>query len=164
MVPAIVGSQSNRKLRNCKKLCELLCTTNLYKSSLLPSHITKKNPNNEINNSSKDYFVDVDRRLSLELAQIRMKYSKLKYHLKELHVTELSQCVCGYKNEDASHYFINCPLFVAERTVLKYKLIQIGCNLKLEYLLYGNNNVSRRDNMLLNQYVIDFINSTNHLL
>ena len=48
-------------------------------------------------------------------AQLRMKCSKLNFHLYSLHVLDSPACPCGHSCEDSNRYLLLCPLILSSK-------------------------------------------------
>ena len=95
------------------------------------------------------------RRLNnIKHAQLRMNCSKLNSHLFLLHVSDTSQCACGYGTEDTEHFLLQCPLYHIQRQTMIQSLSQLinVNNVNVQTLLYGNDDYS----MLASQNIFDF--------
>ena len=72
-------------------------------------------------------------------AQLRIKCSKLNFHLLSLHVVDSPACPRGHDCEESNHYLFRCQLFYQARNMLlneirKLTMTNISCGL----LLYGS--------------------------
>ena len=71
-------------------------------------------------------------------ARLRIGCSKLKGDLcNNLHVENSSRCACGFELEDASHFFLDCPLYAIERQNLITTCQQFS-DPTLNLFLYGH--------------------------
>ena len=101
----------------------------------------------------------LDRGLGLIHSQFRMHCSNLNAHLFNLHVVDSPNCFCSFKNEDCYHYFFDCPMYNVERMHL-FDEVQKLCDVKLNTILYGNENLSLKDNIEIFRCVERFIMET----
>ena len=93
-------------------------------------------------------------------ARIRMGCSKLNSDLcKNLHVINSPKCECGHLSEDASHYFMHCPLHFEERGKMLSKIINIT-NPSLRHIMYGSADLTEKENQEIFQAVHNFISNT----
>ena len=74
------------------------------------------------------------------MARLRICSSDLKDHLYSMKIIESSVCSCGFKNEDAIHFFLACPLYNRPRVTLPNALAHIA-PFTIRTLLYGNDNI-----------------------
>ena len=71
-------------------------------------------------------------------SRIRMRCSALKAHLFDMHIIDDSHCQCGARNEDAIHFFFDCPMYTLIRNQLHGIVIQYA-PFNMKTLLYGDN-------------------------
>ena len=76
-----------------------------------------------------------------------------------LHVIPSSACQRGYPIENAQHYFYHCPSYQVERVILLNSIQHIP-DLSVKTILFGNPQLSLRDNHELFQAVHTYIMST----
>jgi len=112
--------------------------------------------------SLNDLFLVGSRISNVKLAQLRMHCSKLNSHLHSLHVLDSPQCACGNDIEDIYHYFYDCPLFNNERHVFFQAIAHLNIS-HWDMLLFGNDNLEYRDNVVLIHAVQSFIENTGRL-
>ena len=62
---------------------------------------------------------------NIKHAQLRMNCSKLNTHLFLLHVSDTTQCSCGYEMEDTEHYLLQCPLYNIPRQTMLNSITQL---------------------------------------
>ena len=67
--------------------------------------------NSLMKRASPSLFYHGSRSSGIKHAQLRMKCSKLNFHLFSLHVVDSPACPCGNDCEDSNHYLLRCPLF-----------------------------------------------------
>ena len=102
-----------------------------------------------------------ERRCNIILARIRMGCSALNAHLYSLHVIDIPSCACGLGDEDADHYFLNCPLYTVPRRALRDVVGRFALDLNTsEELTNGNINLSISHNIQILQAVYEFILNT----
>ena len=107
----------------------------------LESNIVKDNPLFNIGN----------RRETITMARLRMNCS--------INVADSPSCACGYQSEDTVHYFTSCPLHNGPRAAL----INTVTNLTpftLHTILYGNEDLSLKDNTAIYRATLTYINQT----
>ena len=100
------------------------------------------------------------RKLNVILCQLRNETSNLNHHLFRSHLSESSQCACGYDIEDSYHYFYICPLFAQERATLFYELRGYHQLPILEFLLSGSTDLSPGENTDVVNSVLQYIHDT----
>ena len=100
--------------------------------------------------------------MNIKHAQLRMKCSKLNYHLFLLHVTDSPACPCGFDTEDANHYLLHCPLYLVERQVMQQSVSNV-INIDVNILLFGSKDLDFKTNQLIFTAVHKFINDTKRL-
>ena len=83
---------------------------------------------------------------SINHARLRIGCSKLKGDLcNNLHVENSSRCDCGFELEDASHLFLDCPLYAIERQQLITTCQQFS-DPTLNLFLYGHPDLTLQQN------------------
>jgi len=83
---------------------------------------------------------------SINHARLRIGCSKLKGDLcNNLHVENSSRCDCGFELEDASHFFLDCPLYAIERQQLITTCQQFS-DPTLNLFLYGHPDLTLQQN------------------
>ena len=143
--------------------------TGPFRSSFMPSSVM-------LWNEKRNYFLKRqrtfanplyylgNRETSIKLAQLRMECSKLNAHLVKLHVSDNASCICGFNNEDTSHYLLNCPLYVNERRVMLQKVNNLGIVvINVETLIKGVKDLNFETNVLLFKAILSFIEETERL-
>jgi hypothetical protein len=155
LVPNLVGNRTRYGLRNRGNLDPPTARLNVYANSFFPktTHLWNSLGDNQRNLPSVDAFKANHKRSlpktnpiyyygnrfeSMIHARMRMGNSPLNEDLnKRLHVIPSPLCVCGGgKNEDAKHFFFECPLFTDQRVSLKTNLLPHVITNK-DYLLFG---------------------------
>ena len=113
------------------------------------------------------YFSTGLRPVSVLHARLRYGLSALNAHLFRHHILAEHTCTCGHDWEDATHFFIDCPIYAAQRVVmidqLKYCLTNI-CNLSPQQLcallLFGSSKFTTDVNSLIFASAQNFIISS----
>ena len=97
-----------------------------------------------------------NRKPNVILSLIRMKCSGLNSHMKSRRIVTNATCQCGCRFENASHYFLSCPMFANQRRLLKSDIPNDAFNIRV--LLYGNKKLSLNENKLIiaktHQYIL----------
>ena len=97
-------------------------------------------------------------------AQLRMKCSKLNFHLYSLHVLDSPACPCGHNREDSNHYLLLCPLYFQARITMLNKIIHLTrTHISCDLLLYGAPELDLVTNYKVFDAVHEFISSTDRL-
>ena len=99
-------------------------------------------------------------------ACLRMECSKLNVHLKNnLHVIDHESCRCGYPTEDIQHFFFSCPLYDSiHNSLISTVQAVINEEVSTELLLFGSNNLSSDQNLIIVDAVHLFLNKSRRLL
>ena len=100
------------------------------------------------------------RKLSMIHAQLRMNCSNLNFDLYSLHVRDDSSCSCGFRKEDARHFFLLCPLYMNMRNEMVQFCYVNDLPLTVETLLKGSEFCDFNLNSQLFIIVQNFINQT----
>ena len=87
---------------------------------------------------------------------MRLNCSNLNGDLFNLHVVDNPTCSCSFPIEDAKHYFLDCPLFAAQRVNMVTSISQIT-ECTLQTILSGNDRLSFEINCEIFSYVHEFI-------
>jgi hypothetical protein len=154
--PPLVRDVTNYPVRNRNDYTVPRCRLSLCQFSFIPSVInlwnslendtrnTRTFDSFKINLKSKvvlakmqDHFLVGDRRHNILYARLRRSCSSLKYDLFRSNIITDSRCVCGYTREDASHFLLNCPLYIEQRTVLFNLLHHHNFGRDIRTLLFG---------------------------
>ena len=95
---------------------------------------------------------------AVQHGRLRIGCSKLNYDVSfNLHIPNIDpMCSCGDGLEDALHYFMSCAHFADLRLHLREK-VEFICNFDINTLLYGSQNLSDVENMLVFDAVHEFI-------
>ena len=164
----------SRSLRNENDLKEMKARTETFRRSFIPDAIKRYsyNQNGNVIDRNDNIVVEMNRKLfeygnratAVKHAQLRMKCSLLSGHLYDLHVVDSPACQCVFDFEDINHFFINCPLFGAERTALLTNLLTLGIiDVNLSLLLIGCDDYDEEFNKNIFKFVPHFIDSTGRL-
>ena len=88
-----------------------------------------------------------DRKTSVIHARMRMLCSELNDHIfSHIHVVDSPACKYGHLRENNKHYFLECCMYVNERTELFNKLAQIKFTPTVTNLLNGSEKYSEEKN------------------
>ena len=105
-------------------------------------------------NCSKLYYVG-QRKFNIILAQLRMNCSNLNAYLYSLHVINSPACGCSHRVEDTAHFFLDCPLYYAQRLSLRNTVTR-SSQFRLETLLYGDDDLDYESNVAIILAVHEF--------
>jgi hypothetical protein len=171
---------TNYPVRNRNDYTVPRCRLSLYQSSFIPSVINLWNSldNDTRNTRTFDtfkinlkrkvvlakipaHFLVGDRRPNVLYARLRRNCSSLKYSLFRSNIITDSRCVCGYIcREDASHFFLNCRLYIEQRTILFNFLQHHKFRKDIGTLLFGDSQKDKAQNILLSNAVQTFIKNS----
>ena len=105
------------------------------------------------------------RNLQAITAQLRMKFSDLKYDLFQINPVDNPVCSCGVSEETSSHYFFECRLYENERHILFDTLYDILAEIDVDFtvdvLLSGSTTLPFVTNKQIIYAVHTYIISTN---
>lgn len=105
-----------------------------------------------------------NRSSNVKHAQLRMKCSRLNYHLYLLHVRASFTCPCGHNREDSEHYLLSCPLFHACRVTMLQNIKNIyNSKITCDILLYGAKDLDFGGNCKIFDFVHSYIEETGRL-
>ncbi|PJE78229.1 hypothetical protein CI610_02839 [invertebrate metagenome] len=147
------------------------CRTSLYMKSFLPSVIPlwnslpdaiKSDPSitklkshlNKPRHKVPHYFLSGNRLGQIHHARLRMECSPLKFYLFHKNLIDSPLCTCNHEDETNEHFLLRCPLFAQFRlrcfSALNYPL-------STEILLFGDNELTYDENLLIFSSVQEFI-------
>jgi hypothetical protein len=155
-LPPVTSDVSNYNLRNNQNYVPPRCRLRTSACSFIPSTVSLwNNLDISIRNSPTislfknrvkgdiykppEYYNEGSRKLNILHTRLRHQCSSLNADLSRIHVINNYKCSCGASFEDAIHYFLECPLYLNERTLLS------DCddiNINIEILLFGNDDYS----------------------
>ena len=179
LIPPLVRDVSNYPLRNMHNYSIPFARTEIMKRSCIPSSV---NLWNEADNELKDsntlqsfkyhqkmastrnlkipsYYFYGKRRLSVLHARIRTNCSNLNSDLFNNFLRPDPICSCLTEPETAEHYFFRCNKYNGQRLVLFHSLRNY-LHLRLEVLLFGNQNLTEEDNTVIFESVHTFIRTS----
>ena len=107
---------------------------------------------------STNYFQG-KRILNILHCRLRNRVSALNYDLFYANITDDPSCECGSACENAQHYFFECVRYVNQRHILFNDLSWYN-NKNLNHFLFGDNNITVDENILLAKSIQKFIEST----
>ena len=107
----------------------------------------------------KLYFFG-ERLPAIHHARLRLGCSGLNHDLCcNLHVIPSSICKCGFPNENAEHFLLQCPAYQRERSLM-IDIIQNSMEATLEHILFGNPHMSHSINCKMFLAVQNYIKET----
>ena len=77
-------------------------------------------------------------------------------HTCSLHVIDSPACGCLHRVEDTAHFFLDCPLYYAQRLSLRNTVTRFS-QFRLETLLYGDDDLDYESNVAIILAVHEFI-------
>jgi hypothetical protein len=107
---------------------------------------------------SPEYYSEGSRKLSILHARLRHKCSSLNSDLYRINITNDPKCQCGAPYEDSIHYLMECPLYQNERYCVFRNLRETNKN--IETLLFGNDEISIKENSNIFNKVRAYIRQT----
>ena len=128
LIPEKIGTKRPQS-RNPDNFYSMRSKIETYRLSFIPSSVRLYNSldivdrsfeyaNSLMKRPSPSLFYHGSRSSGIKHAQVRMKCSKLNFHLFSLHVVDSPACPCGNDCEDSNHYLLRCPLFYQARSKL----------------------------------------------
>ena len=102
------------------------------------------------------YFYSGDRTSQIIHCKLRLNMSDLKSDLFTRHISEDKTCTCGFQNENANHYLLNCPAYNNIRRTTLFNLPPLTRN--CHTLLFGNVDFSLAFNRYIVLTVQEYIN------
>ena len=91
--------------------------------------------------------------------KIRHEISDLNSDLFKRHLINDMSCICGFRQENALHYFYHCPLFENSRRDTLHQIPNFQ-QLDLKSLTHGDPNLSLVENKDIFEKVQEFISSS----
>ena len=172
LLPEKIGERRPNS-RNANDYIMFKTRTETFRRSFIPSAVKLYNSLDPQNrclkycNKLNEYepnklFFEGNREVNIKHAQLRMKCSKLNYHLFLLHVTDSPACPCGFDTEDANHYLLHCPLYLVERQAM-WQSVSNVINIDVNILLFGSKDLDFKTNQLIFAAVHMFIKDTKRL-
>ena len=106
-----------------------------------------------------DLFYVGNRKENIILAQLRMGSSSLNSDLFKIGVVTAPSCTCGSGNEDVFLYFLECPLYAAQRNSLQSIVIPHS-RFTVKTLLYGPENCQNSVKIKIYNAVAKYVQET----
>ena len=172
LLPSLVSELNPYHIRSPMERTEPRCRTELFRSSFFPSTTMLWNnlPENFKQSTSlrefkrlislsakpvpHDYYIG-NRQAQIVHCRLRLGISNLKFDLVSRHLEEDSRCTCGYPRENVEHYLLFCPNYDTART--NTILTLQPKDILTRTLLYRDSTLTRRENELIINKVLDFI-------
>ena len=101
------------------------------------------------------YFYLGDRIPQILHCKLRLHMSDLNSDMFSRHISENKNCNCGYRNENANHFLLQCPLYEQSRNITLFNLPPL--TRKCEILLNGHPHFSLAFNAYIVLTVQEFI-------
>ena len=156
----IISLHQKRGLKHSEKALFLLLLNYII---LDDSQRTPKHLKHILKSKSAPLYNFGQRNSNIKHAQLRMKCSKLNFHLFRLHVIDSPKCSCGYNSEDSEHFLLMCPLYDNERIELINTIIDLQSRFTLDTLLFGDDQLSFQENTSLFKAIHKYIEATGRL-
>ena len=170
--PELVSDQNPYQVRRPFDRQPPRWTSELYHKSYFPSATSLWNqlPNNiqSLNSISafKNYLVRDDPKVPLffysgeripqiQHCRLRLRMSNLNSDLFRRHLTDDKRCSCGYKDENAKHFLLDCPLHNNTRCLTLFNLPPLSRD--CDTLLNGRHEFSLAFNTYIVLVVCEFI-------
>ena len=83
-------------------------------------------------------------------------HTKVISHLYSLHVVNSPACICAITAENTAHYVLDCPLYYAQRIILR-DVVTRYTQFDIKILLYGDSDINHDSNAVIVQAVHDYI-------
>ena len=170
LLPPLVRDVTNYHVRSIHYYTIPGCRLSLYQSSFIPSVINLWNSLNKDTRNTRIFhtfkvnlkhkvvlanipvhFLVGDRRPNILYARLRRNCSSLKYDPFRSNIITVSRCVCGYITEDASHFLLNCRLYIEQRTILFNILHHNNFRKDIRTLLFGDSQKDQAQNIFFYQ-------------
>ncbi len=102
---------------------------------------------------------NIPRYSQIVIAQLRIGFSDLNYHLFNKGCAEHPLCFCGNVCEDTIHFRMICPLYDNIRTTLLTRLQQLNLHvpINLKLLFYGNTWLTPDTNLLIQEHLSAYL-------
>lgn len=187
LLPSYTNQRTQFPLRSSNNLSLYSSRTQRFYNSFLPSSVRLWNSlSNDVRNASFSsyksalkclyfdnfvasplYSFSLTRYASILHTRLRLGFSGLNSYLFRIKCKLSPSCACGYREESVHHYFIVCPRYAAQRTVLFTCAVQLLGSVwsdsndygKVQICLYGSGEVrlqiNRRFFAAVQKYIID---------
>ena len=174
--PETTAQRQTYNLRKTNNFTTPLCRIQKYQKSFLPHAIDLWNKLPSDTKTLRDYdlfkseleknrpsenplFCYGNREESIWMARFRMNCIQLNAHLSQIKVIDSPRCACGYKCEDAYHFFFICPLYNVPRAAF-HNQVANHAPFTLRTILFGSDNLDLNENKLIYQETLKFIKSS----
>ena len=181
-IPQFPPTASNYSTRNRPSLYSFCARTSLFDKSFFPSTIRLWNQlSNDVRNSPNVNLFKAKLRTVIKCpvrhnvlynhgprywairhARLRMGCSGLNSHLFKIGVVASPLCQCCKAEEDEFHFFFICPRYTPIRLKLQNTVAELA-PLTISTLLFGCENCSIDDNLLIFTAVQEFIKDSKRL-
>lgn len=176
LVPPLVGEASLYSLRNSENIQNIPCRTKQFAESFLPSTIQlwnslpletrnsqsissfKQSLINGSKSSPPAYFYNGNRIDQIYHTRLRTNCSSLNLTLFQKNLIDSPLCICG-EIESTEHFFLHCPRFTQQRTLL-FNSVDPNIRASTRLFLYGNSAFTYEENSRLFNAVQTYISLT----
>ena len=172
MVPTVVSETTTYTLRNSNDIRNIPCRTTLYSNSFLPSVIRQwnelpieirtctsvnilKSYLDRDRHTPPKYFGYGNRNSQIIHTRLRLNCSRLKHHLYNKNLIDDPLCECG-EVESTSHFFLYCPNYSIIRQQMITDVSRVTSP-TLKVLLFGNDNLTQKENEVIFDKVHNYI-------
>ena len=174
LIPEKIGTKRPQS-RNPDNFYSMRGRIETYRTSFIPSSVRLCNSLDKVDRSVEyvnsrmkgpcpSLFYHGSRSIGLSHAQLRMKCSKLNFHLFSLHVVYSPACPCGHDCEDSNHYLLQCPLFYHPINMMLNEIRELTMtDISFELLLYGSADLGIAISKTVFDAVHRFIDETGRL-
>ncbi|KAK3084597.1 hypothetical protein FSP39_016077 [Pinctada imbricata] len=180
LVPPLVRENNDYNLRNNENINIPPCRLNIYRKSFVPSTISlwnnlpidvrnstninqfKKRLDEHDNEPSSrpSYFSYGNRKTNVIHTRLRHRCSQLHSDLHRINLVSDPSCRCGFPNENAIHFFLECNLYSNYRLDLFRKIRETTASPSIDVILYGDSDKPYDDNIKMFRAVHNFISQT----
>ena len=176
LLPDSVQDRNRCSVRSNSNLSSFRTRTSLFSESFfpatvrlwnnLPLHVRNSETVDEFKSKIKKgtkkcpklYYIG-ERRIAIFHARLRMKCSKLHADLFHIGIADSPRCACGTANEDAFHYFCECPKYRTFRDQLQSSVLPLA-PFTIQTLLYGSKICNFDQNVAIFEAVHRYIHLT----
>ena len=168
---------NNYNLRNCLKYRIPRCLLEIFSKSFFPSTIrlwnslepnfismqtTSKLKQNVRANLFKvsNYYMLGSRKCNIIHTRLRHHCSSLGADLSRANIVNDPSCPCGFPLEDAIHYLLECTLYTNARMQLFMNITPYTV-ISIETLLFGSDNLTDENNLIMFRNVQKYIHHSN---
>ena len=106
----------------------------------------------------ENWQVITNRKLEIEMARLRMGYTRLNSDMHRMQLVESPNCPhCLNVPETINHLLMECPRYFSARIILQTKLALLGVNRPTVNILLGGGNLSDVNKFKVNRALTSFL-------